>query len=323
MKWEIDWDETRAKTDLAFDIIAAVVGLILGLAMIGQGGYKIYQGIDDGREALYYLGHTFTILGGITVLFLSTKDRVKMTGAYAIGLGMSRVLLRWNDINNTDDPRLIFVEVIFILLGLNLVRIGSYYVRGKVVSQLTMTLTASLLVGTDILIIVIDQYVGELLEFLPFGVDPYFYAINALMYAALIGLLDSKFIRENTELAQQAKVMDRIRSAYSIEEESYITDEAARCLLERSGPYWKEVDDGTVQSEMEFRIIHDDTRASAVAQIWKKDGTLYVTVVNEGDSVFNANRFRIDELTESDGILCGYGKDGTRFKVLVKGRDDL
>ena len=86
MKWEIDWDETRAKTDLAFDIIAAVVGLILGLAMIGQGGYKIYQGIDDGREALYYLGHTFTILGGITVLFLSTKDRVKMTGAYAIGL---------------------------------------------------------------------------------------------------------------------------------------------------------------------------------------------------------------------------------------------
>ncbi|MBP5394766.1 MAG: hypothetical protein J6Y18_02515 [Candidatus Methanomethylophilaceae archaeon] len=321
MAWKIDWDETRAKTDLAFDIFAAAVGVILGLAMMGQGGYKLYQGIDDGADALYYLGHTVMVLAGIAVTFLSAKDRVKMTGAYAIGLGISRFLLRWNDINNTDNPRLIFVEVIFMMLALNLVRIGSTYARGKVVSQLSMTLTASILLSTDILLIVVDQYVDDLLSFLPFGIDSYFYAVNALMYAALIGLLDSRFIRENTELARQAKILDRVRSAYSIEETSFVTRDVADCLLGRSGPLWKEINDGTVQSEMEFRIVHEETRASAVAQIWNGKDTLYITVVSEGDSIFNANRFGIDELVESEGALCGYGKDGTRFRVMIKGGD--
>ena len=321
MVWKIDWDETRAKTDLGFAIFATVVGVILGLAMIGQGGYKLYQGIDDGADTLYYLGHTVMVLSGIAVTFLSTKDRVRMTGAYAIGLGLSRVLLRLNDINNTDNPRVIFVEIIFIVLALNMMRIGSYYARGRVVSQLTMTLTASIFVSTDILIIVVDQYVGELLSFMPFEVDPYFYMVNALMYAALIGLLDSKFIRENTELAKLARILDRVRAAHSVEETSFITVDAAKCLRERSGPLWKEMDDDIVQSEMEFLIRHDDNKAVAVAQVWKGKDPLYVTVVSEGDSVFSANRFRIDEITESEGVLCGYGKDGTRFKVLVKGED--
>jgi hypothetical protein len=314
----INWKETRAKTDLAFDIISSMVGVLLGLAMIGQGIYRIYVGMEDGAEALYYIGNSVIILSGIAVVFLGTKDRIRMAGAYALGLGISRFMFRWNEINATDDSRMIFVEVLFMILALNLVRIGFYYIRGKVVSLLSLIVTASLMAGMDIFLIVLDQYTDQLPFVLPFEIDPYFYMMNALMYVALIGLLDTRLIRENTELAKQAKVLDRVRSAYALEKDSYITEEAARCLLDRSGELWRDVDDGTVQSEMTFHIVHDDFTSTAVAQIWKGKDPLYLTVVYEGDSVFNANRLRIDDLRLSEGILYGYGKDGTRFRVLVK-----
>jgi len=322
MRTNIDWETTMANTDRAFDIIAIVVGIILGLAMIGQGAYKLYNGINDGADPLFYIGHTITVLGGISVIILSPMNRIKMTGAYAMTLGMSRFCLRWNDICATSDPRVIFVELIFVVLAANFVRVGIYYARGKVVSQLSMTITASILVGTDILLIVVDQYAEELLRFVPFGIDSNFYVMNALMYAALIGLLDTKIIRENTELAKHAKVLDRVRSAYALGEDSYITEETAKCLLERSGPLWKDVNDGTVRSEMAFTIIHHELEASAIAQVWEGKDPIYLTIVDEGDSVFNANRFRIDDLTESDGMLFGYGKDGTRFKIIVKAGDE-
>ena len=72
---------------------------------------------------------------------------------------------------------------------------------------------------------------------------------------------------------------------------------------------------------MEFEIIQDDSKLTAVAQIWKGKDPLYITVVKKGDSIFNANRFRVDGLNESEGILYGYGKDGTRFHIPVRGRD--
>ena len=317
----IDWETTMSKTEKAFDIIAIAVGLILGIAMIGQAAYKLYNGVD-GTAAFFYLAHIVMILGGISVVILSPISRLRMIGAYTLTLGISRFFMRCNDISATDDPRLIFVELLFMALAFNMVRIGTYYARGKVVSQLSMTITASILLSTDILIIVIDQYAEELLSFMPFGVDSNFYILNALMYAALIGLLDTKIVRENTEMFKHAQVLDRMRSSYAIEKESYITEDAARCLLDRSGPLWKEINDNTVQSEMAFIITQDEYESAVTVQIWKGKDPLYVTVVNESDSIFNANRFRIDELRESDGILYGYGKDGTRFKVIIKKEED-
>lgn len=316
----IDWETVKSKTDDAYHIISIFIGIILGIAMIGQGSYMLYQGSDDGMEVLYCLGHAVMILGGIAVMVLSTKDRIKMTGAYALSLGLSRALLRCNDISATDNPRVIFVEIIFIILALNLVRIGFSYTKGKVVSQLSMIMTASILASTDLLLIIVDQYAEDLLSFVPLGIDSYFCMINALMYLALIFLLDTRIIRENTDYAKHAKVLDRIRSAYSLEKDSRITEETAKCLLERSGPLWRDIDDSTVQSEMAFTIVHDELKSTAIAQIWKGKDPLYVTVVNEGDSVFSANRFSIDELKESEGILYGYSKDGARFEVRIERR---
>ena len=183
------------------------------------------------------------------------------------------------------------------------------------------TLPASILASTDMLLMIVDQYVEEYLSFLPFDIDSYFYLMNGLMYVALIGLLDMEIIRENTELAKHAKVLDRIRTAYSVEEKSFIYDDDAKALIDRSGPKWKDINDGFVRSEMEFDIITEELRATAVAQIWEGKEPLYMTVVSSGDSIFNADRFAVDELIETDGVLQGYGKDGTRFSILVKRRD--
>lgn len=298
------------------------MGVVIGIVMIAQGAYRVYLSVDDGMDIMFNLAQAVMIIGGIAVIALSFIDRIKMTGAYAMSLGLSRSLLRIYDLTDMSDVVLIIVEMAFLLLALNLVRIGFYFVRGLVVSRGTLILTASIMLATDILIIAVDQYTEENLSFLPIDIDSYYYMLNALMYLALIGLLDTKLIRENTELAQQAKVLDRFRAAYTFEEKSSITTEAAGCLLERSGPLWRDVGDGTVRSEMAFTITGKDSKSDAVAQIWEGLDPIYFTVIHEGDSVFNANRFRIDEIVESDGILYGYGKDGARFKIAIKDEEE-
>ena len=319
----MDWKAIRNDTKTAFEIIGIFVGIVLGIAMIAQGAHRIYLGIDSGNgSAIYYIGFVVLILGGLSVAFLSRKDRIRMTGAYALSLGVARIFNRWYDATLTDDPRIIFVEILFIMLAANTVRIGFQYTRGNVVSRVSLIITASILASTDMLLMIVDQYVEEYLSFLPFDIDSYFYLMNGLMYVALIALLDMEVIRENTELARHAKVLDRIRTAYSVEEGSFIYDDDAKALIERSGPKWKDINDGFVRSEMEFDIITEELRATVVAQIWEGKEPLYMTVVSSGDSIFNADRFAVDELIESYGVLYGYGRDGTRFTVLVKGRDD-
>ena len=321
MASRIDWEKTRHNTDRAFDILAICVGIVIGIAMIAQGAYRVYQNVDGGMDVLFNLAQAVMIVGGVSVIGLSFVDRIKMTGAYAMGLGLSRTLLRVYDLSDMSDIGGIILEMAFLLLALNLMRIGFYFVRGLVVSRGTLILTASIMLATDILIIVVDQYAGEYLDFLSIDIDSYYFMLNALMYLALIGLLDTKLIRDNTELALQAKVLDRFRAAYTLEEKSNITREAAGCLLERSGPLWRDVNDGTVRSEMAFTITNKDSRSDAVAQIWEGRDPIYFTVIHEGDSAFNANRFRIDKITESDGILYGYGRDGARFRIVIKEED--
>ena len=318
----IDWEKTRYNTDRAFNILSICVGIVIGVVMFAQGAYRVDLNVDGGMDILFNLAQAIMIVGGIAVVVLSFIDRIKMTGAYAVSLGLSRTLLRIYDLSDMSEILLIIVEIVFLLLSMNLIRIGFYFVRGLVVSRGTLMLTASIMLATDILIIVIDQYSEEYLELLQIDIDAYYYMLNALMYLALIGLLDTKLIRENTELAQQAKVLDRFRAAYTLDDKSNITREAAGCLLERSGPLWRDIDDGTVRSEMAFTITSKDSRSDAVAQIWEGLDPIYFTVIHEGDSVLNANRFRIDKIVESDGILYGYGKDGARFSIVIKEEED-
>lgn len=317
----MDWENTRARTKIAFDILSLLVGAILGLVMIGQGVQRICMGFDGDGRILYYIGYSIMILGGSSVVVLSFKDRVRMTGAYALTLGLSRLCLRCGDICSTTQIYIIVVELLFVVLALNLSRIGFHFARGNVVSRTSLILTASILASTDLFLIIAQEYIEQYSITLPFEIDPYYYILNFLMYVALVALLDTRVIRENTIMARYTLVLDRIRAAHSLEEGSYIYDDVARDLMERSGPSWRRIDDGMVQSEMVFDIFTGELRSTAVVQIWKGKEPLFMTVMHEGDSIFNANRFRVDRFTESDGVLYGLGKDGTRFRILIKGRD--
>ncbi|MBR4226252.1 MAG: hypothetical protein IKR86_05690 [Candidatus Methanomethylophilaceae archaeon] len=314
----MDWDYTRSKTNTAYDILSALTGIVLGVTMVVQGAYRIYRGADGGSDILFYAGYVTMVLGGSAVAVLSLKDRIRMIGAYALTLGFSRLFLRLEDMFSTTEPVIIIIELMFVTLAVNFIRVGYHFARGNVVSRTSLIVSASILASTDLLLMVADQYASEILSYLPFSLDPYFYLVNFLMYVAIVALLDTKIVRENTVLARYARVLDRVRSAHSLDEVSYISEDAARGLLERTGPLWRSIDDRIVQSEMVFDIVSGETRSTAVAQIWKGREPLFMTVVHEGDSVLNANRFRIDEVFESEGMLFGRGKDGTSFRVLIK-----
>ena len=317
----MDWEKTQMRTKKAFEFLSSLVGIVLGIAMIIQGAHRIYLGMQDDVSLYYFAGYGSLAVGGIAVAAWSLKDRIKMVGVYALSLGASRAFLRIGDIASTENVLVIMGASLFLLLALNLMRIGFHFSRGNVVSRMSLILTSSILAGASLFLVVLGQFMWKYLGTTLFGLDPYLSLVNFFMYLTLIALMDTEVIRSNTVLARQAAALDRIRFAYSLDEKTFIYDDAAKALLERSGPMWRTIDDDVVQSEMEFEIIGDGSKMAAVAQIWKGKEPLFVTVIQKGESVFNANRFRVDSLTESDGILYGYGKDGTRFHVLVKGRE--
>ena len=60
----MDWKAIRNDTRTAFNIIGTFVGIVLAIAMIGQGAHRTYLGIDGGNgSAIYYTGFVVLILG--------------------------------------------------------------------------------------------------------------------------------------------------------------------------------------------------------------------------------------------------------------------
>ena len=301
-----------------FGISPYILGAVMGLLLIGRGAFGINDLVQDGiTDKFLYLAHLISIAGGVGCLILVRYSLVRLIGVYAVSAGTSRVIIRFVELVQEENLFLFLLSVGMFVVSLNLVIKGISFVRGNVIRRRDMIISSSLLAVGYLLLILTIYNTGEALDIPGTEDDLEQYLLNCLTYAVLLIMLDTEPIRYNSPAGRHARHLDRIRGMYSFEPYARITPGTAECLVSRTGDMWREVDDCVVASEMEFTVTESVLTPKAVAQIWKDDGTMYITVSHEGGSMVLANTFRADIVTVSGDRLRIVGKDGTRIELLI------
>lgn len=302
-----------------FEIAPYILGLAMGVLLVLRGGYGIRDLILDGSNNKYlYFAHTIAVVGGLGCIVLTRYSLVRLIGVYAISAGISRIIIRFVDVVTGVDLMMFLLSAAMFVVSANLVIKGVSFVRGNVVQRRNLIIASSLLAAGNLLIVLVLYDAGGLFDIPGTEEEMWQYFINFLTYVVLLIMLDTETIRYNSPSGRNARQLDRIRSMYSFEPYASIEPEAAYALLNRSGRMWRTVDDSVVESEMTFTITESALKAKAVAQIWKGEDPIYITVSYEGGSVILANRMRADIVTMSGNRLRIVGKDGSRIEFLIR-----
>ena len=312
----MNWEGLAEKMRRLFELAPTIVSILLGIVLVAQGIYNILLDFKVEAPALYYVAHMIMTVGGVLIILLYKKDLVRLTGIYAITLGSSRILIRYLGLTSDSSTAIIVASAALMLLAANLVFTGISFARGNVIRRTSMIITAGILAATNMIVLAVLSVLGAFDED-PSGILGYL--LNFLMYMILVGMLDMEIVRMNTSDGKHATHLDRIRCSYTLDSDSTVSQEVSEQLLSRSGPLWKEVNDDVVQSEMVFGIKGRFLNSTVTAQVWKGKEPLYLTITQKNGSVIYANRIKVDEIIRNGNRICFFGRDGTKFYLVVQG----
>ena len=314
----MDWKDVRKGLLQVYDMAPTILGIAMGLILIVRGGWGLVH-LFYFNDITMIEGVAFTImlLAGILVTVMRRIDLIRTIGLYALTLGLTRVMLRY--VQLSADPSLysILIYLPMLILAFNLMYTGSSFMRGLVIRRMSMMITTFLLTAVNLVIIMLALTFEIDIEALT-GSDYLSRFIEIVMYLILIVLLDSEQIRYGTADGKHIRLLSRIRSSYRIEKDSHITPVTAECLIKRDGPMWKEVNDGTVEKEMSFKVYGRTMDAVIIAQIWKGHDQLYLSVVQAEGTIVYANRMKIDVIEGDEKTIHFYGRDGSDFEFGIE-----
>ncbi len=311
--------ETLKKSILsAYDAFPSAMAIIMGVLLCIYGIYRAYVWYaGDMISVLPLISASVMLVSGVFIVLLGRHDLVRTIGLYALSLGLTRFILRY-ELLDFSNVLLCIPPLFMMLLALNLMYTGVSFTRGYVIRRRNMMVTAAFFAIVDLILVI--SIGTELLDFLigPLRIDLNVRLIECLMSVVLLLLLDCRQIRYGTNLGRHAHDLDRIRNCYRLPQGPFIETEVADALLSRSGPQWKEIGDGTVISEMTFPLHSITSDVYITAQIWEGSDALFLTVSSTPGTILFTNRMRADEIVRTDDGIHIYGSDGTDFTVGVK-----
>lgn len=310
--------QTFEKSLLRFyDRMPYILGFIMGLLLIFYGSAMLYAGITlESLSIMRGISSLISIFCGLMIILLFRRDAVRMVGLYAVALGFSRIVIRSEAMGEIENPILLAIQFLLLLLAINLVYTGLSFSFGRVIRRVSMMATTVILSLWEFIAAFglgdADTVIGPAIG------GSVGHIIVAAMYWVLVIMLDSKQIYFGSQEGVHAIKLERIRRSYRMDEESFITPDVAQGLMSRSGPLWKDVNDGFVEKEMTFLVNQRASEATVIAQIWSGHDAIYLTIVADPGSVIFANRQKVEEITMSDAQVHMYGRDGTDFTLKVQ-----
>ena len=311
-----DWQDVKERLLYIYSLGPSILGFIMGAMLVVRGCWGVYQYIYYPEISLVVgLAYIVMLVAGIFTICIGREDLVRTIGLYALTLGLTRALIRYDQLMQDYSLTNLLIRLPMMLLALNLMYTGVSFMGGRVIRRMSMMATTLIMAGVNMTLIMFVMLSGEEIGI---QVDLPMLFIEAVMYMALIALLDSDQIRYGTSDGKHIRHLDRIRASYRIDKDSHISTAAADCLLKREGSLWKNIDDDVVKKEMTFTVSGRSIDSTIIAQIWKGHEQMYLSVVQKEGTIVYANRMKIDAI-ESDGkTISFYGKDGSDFRFLIE-----
>lgn len=290
------------------------IAMVMGALMVIRGSWQLYGAIVNGGTIPNMAAFIIMAVAGAFIILWGRRDLVRTVGLYAITLGLTRVLMRYDVIvNPSSNILVVMVNWVLFLLALNLIYTGVSFARGMVIRRASMMVTAFAFIGLNVIMMALPLEAMGIQT-----LDNTTRFIEVVMYIVLILMLDAESIRFGTSDGRHARHLDRVRASYRAEPWAFITPDEAENLLSGKGPMWREIDDGIVEREMVLRVSGRDIETTIVVQKWCGEDFLRFNVTPNSGTIVFANRLAVDRIVRDGDRIRFYGRDGTDFVYSVK-----
>lgn len=315
-------DVIRILTKSGMKILSKIMGVLLILYAF-QVAYAHDMGNVDYGGGVYFAVAVMFVCG-LLILLDFGNNLNRTIGLYAFGLGMNRALRYLSMILSSNGMRELFALVMFII-ACNLIYTSICFLRGATRGRMNMILTSLLMALVSILTLIVmvktmGYTIGSLYQSRP---DLF---ILVILYFLLICMLTSDDVRKNDLNQIYVKNLESIRRTESYYPVTYVSQDVgnvlSKCMIDRS--CWHNVNNGIVEEEFEFELIHAENDTSyALAQKRVDSDVIYFTIADAKDSTFlNAYRFASDDITVDDSNdLLIFGKNGEQIRIHIGERE--
>ncbi|MBQ3685308.1 MAG: hypothetical protein II933_02775 [Candidatus Methanomethylophilaceae archaeon] len=290
------------------------IAMVMGALMVIRGTWQLYGAMVNGGTIPNMAAFIIMAVAGAFIILWGRRDLVRTVGLYAITLGLTRVLMRYDAIvNPSSNILVVIVSWILFLLALNLIYTGISFARGMVIRRASMIATAFAFIGLNVFLMALPLAAMGIQT-----LDNTTRFIEVVMYIVLILMLDAESIRFGTSDGRHAKHLDRVRASYRAEPWAFITPDEAENLLSGTGPMWREIGDGIVEREMVLRVSGRDIETTVVVQKWCGEDILRFNVTPNSGTIVFANKLAVERIVRDGVRIRFYGRDGTDFVYSVK-----
>lgn len=287
----------------ALGVVMACVGIILIISlivnMIGSDSALVYLGDKFFR----FLSRITLIIGGGIIIFGRLRGNYYAVGVYAVTLGTSRILRSLPGLMSLNDV-IFYANVVFIIVGVNLVLAGVNHLTVRTRDPTFMRYTATAIVMGFLLLELFILYArvepssilevtGDTLAYIP-------------LYIALLFVLYSKELIRNRPMGRIKGFAGVSADSLSIGNDASISADDCSKLKEgfnASGWSTKAVGGRNVMEETISLSTKRGDR-DVVLNRWDGDPCLYISIVNDiRDSFVSGYRIKANGYEEHDGRI--------------------
>lgn len=297
------------------DVLVGVSFLIMGILFIWR-TYDIGGSLTE-YDLLDWVTLLDVLIGGSILILNPRRTFNSSIGIYAITMGLMSFCSNWADIGSKmidEDDILSFLsfidDIIFlvnltmVILSINLMISGIYYLRGRARGTIGMMNRAAFMLFISLFYIFVDLHTGDYKDLWALAVNEPETIIQAFMFLVLLLIMDTDEARSYNTKNRLGCSTDAIRYSNTMDKRSFIELEDARALVDPTMSSWTDPNDGgPVEKEFRFPIQTQGGASHVTVQKWAGSDRFYLTISDhEKGTNIRATRLAAESFVLSEDL---------------------
>ncbi len=306
----------------ASEVVNSFIDVLVGISFLAMGIIFIWRTYDFGSsiteyDLLDWVTLLDVLIGGSILILNPRRTFSSSIGIYAITMGLMSFCSNWADIGSNmfdEDDFLSFFsfidDIIFIvnlamvILSINLMISGIYYLRGRARGTIGMMNRAAFMLFISLFYIFVDLHTGDYKDLWDLAVNEPETIIQAFMFLVLLLIMDTDEARSYNTKNRLGRSTDAIRYSNTMDKRSFIELEDARALVDPTMSNWTDPDDGgPVEKEFRFPIQTQGGASHVTVQKWAGSDRFYLTISDhEKGTNIRATRLAAESFVLSEDL---------------------
>ncbi len=304
------------------EVVNSFIDVLVGISFLAMGIIFIWRTYDFGSsiteyDLLDWVTLLDVLIGGSILILNPRRTFSSSIGIYAITMGLMSFCSNWADIGSKmidEDDFLSFFsfidDIIFIvnlamvILSINLMISGIYYLRGRARGTIGMMNRAAFMLFISLFYIFVDLHTGDYKDLWDLAVNEPETIIQAFMFLVLLLIMDTDEARSYNTKNRLGRSTDAIRYSNTMDKRSFIELEDARALVDPTMSNWTDPDDGgPVEKEFRFPIQTQGGASHVTVQKWAGSDRFYLTISDhEKGTNIRATRLAAESFVLSEDL---------------------